>query len=207
MPGDRATSASEQRSKCLPLCFQSIFRARFNGEGGGKKPRDTKHNMKREKRNSERARERKHDHTGTKPVVLGSNTVVQQARALTRATVAVFSLSSSSGAFSLADKDTANLFRRQGHGWCRQTLLHSVPLRRPSPRYFVFPESIVARNARSGARRPSAALRNLIPVTHLLCYDTLALRGVTILLLWSPPLGSPSSFPPRNVFFRQIIRE
>lgn len=137
--------------------------------------------------------------------------IVQQARAPTRATTALFSLFSLPLvpflSLPLTDKDTANLFRRPGHGWCRQTLLQSVPPRCPSPRYFVFPESIVARNVRSGARRPSAALWNLIPVTHLLCYNTLAPHGVTILLLRSPPPGSWSSFPPRDVFFRQIIIE
>lgn len=153
----------------------------------------------------------KHDRTRTKPAVLGTNTVVQQARASTRATAALFSL------FSLplvpflelppTDKDTANLFRRQGHGWCRQTLLRSVPPRCPSPHYFVFPESIVARNVRSGARCPSAALWSLIPVTHLLSYNTLAPHRVTILLPRSPPPGSRSSFSPRDVFFRQIIIE
>lgn len=137
--------------------------------------------------------------------------VVQQARALTRATAALFSLFPFPLVLflllSFADKDTANLFRRQGHGWSRQTLLQSVPLGRPSPHYFVFPESIVAWNVRSGARRPSTALWNLIPVTHLLCYNTLAPHRVTILLLWSPPPGSRLSFPPPGVFFRQIIME
>lgn len=104
----------------------------------------------------------KHDRTRTKPVVLGTNMVVQQAGASTRATAALFSLFPLPLVpfllLSLADKDTANLYRRQGHGWCRQTLLPSVPPRCPSPHYFVFPESIVARNARSGARCASAAL-------------------------------------------------
>lgn len=44
----------------------------------------------------------------------------------------------------LIDKDKANLFGNQGHGWCRQTLLPRAPLRCPFPQYFVFFESIVA---------------------------------------------------------------
>lgn len=142
---------------------------------------------------------------------LEPNQWFQQTRASTWAAAALFSLFPLPLVLflllSLADKDTANLFRRQGHGWSRQTLLQSIPPGRPSPHYFVFPQSIVARNVRSGARRPSAALWNLIPVTHLLCYNTLAPHRVTILLLRSPPPGSRLSFPPPGVFFRQIIME
>lgn len=214
VPRDRATSASEQRPKCFPLNFQSIFRAHFNKEGGGGgrgESNNTEKKHAREKGKGEKRKKKMHDHTRTKAVVLGTSMVVQQARAWTWAATALFSLFPLplvlSLLLSLADKDTANLFRRQGHGWSRQTLLRSVPPGRPSPHYFVFPESIVARNVRSGARRPSAALWNLIPVTHLLRYNTLAPHRVTILLLRSPPPGSWLSFPPPSVFFRQIIME
>lgn len=210
VPRDRATSVWEQRPKCLPLNFQSIFRAHFNREGGGKKSNNAEQNMK-EKRKSEK-RERKSMTTlEPLPVILGISMVVQQARASTRATAALFSLFPLPLMLllllSLAYKDTANLFRRQGQGWSRQTLLQSVPPGCPSPHYFVFPESIVAQNVRSGARRPSAALWNLIPVIRLLCYNTLAPHRVMILLLRSPPAGSRISFPPPRVFFRQIIIE
>lgn len=210
VPRDRATSVWEQRPKCLPLNFQSIFRAHFNGERGKKKSPATLNKTWKREGKGWKERQKKHDNIRTKPVVLGTSMSVQQARASTRATAALFSLFSLPVVLflllSLADKDTANLFRRQGHGWSRQTLLHSVPPG-PSPLYFVFPESIVARNVRSGARCPSAALWNLIPVTHLLDYNTLDPHRVTILLLRSQPPGFRLSFPLLGVFFRQIIIE
>lgn len=59
VPRDRATSAWEQRSKCLPLSFLSIFRACFNEEKGvGARNSNAKQNMKREKGNSEMGKKR-----------------------------------------------------------------------------------------------------------------------------------------------------
>lgn len=50
VPRDRATSAWEQRPKCLPLNFQSIFRAHFNRERGKKIQQHwTKHERKKRK--------------------------------------------------------------------------------------------------------------------------------------------------------------
>lgn len=66
----------------------------------------------------------------------------------------------SSLSLPLIDKDKANLFGNQGHGWCRQTLLlHSPPRSRPPspfflpPQRFVFFDSIAAAAPeRSGVR-------------------------------------------------------
>lgn len=44
---------------------------------------------------------------------------------------------------SLIDKDKANLFGNQGHGWCRQTLLLRAPLRCPFSHYFVFSSQLL----------------------------------------------------------------
>lgn len=102
----------------------------------------------------ERVKKGKEKPDHTKPAVLGSSVAAQRAGASTPALLPLLPPPPLFLWLSLADKDTANLFGRQGHGWSRQTLLRRTPPGRPSPRYFVFPESIVECAERRSSAKP-----------------------------------------------------
>lgn len=125
----------------------------------------------------------------------------------------------SSLSLPLIDKDKANLFGNQGHGWCRQTLLLRSPPRPPSPlppspfflhpQRFVFFDSIAKSAApeRSGVRcrrSGSAEPHSCHTPAPLQCISSS--RGHASASAVITAGVSDHHFQRRNVFFMQIMK-
>lgn len=146
--------------------FQSIFRACFSKKQKKKEKKKKQNKTEQEKQEKKERKpkdeeKKKHDHTRTKAVFLGTNVAWGSRHEPKQLCFLSFSLAHVPFlllSLSLIDKDKANLFGKQGHGWCRQTLLLHAPLRCPFPQYFVFLSQLLQQNQRSSVRCLSTAL-------------------------------------------------
>lgn len=124
-----------------------------------------------------------------------------------------FSPFPSSLSLPLIDKDKANLFGNQGHGWCRQTLLLRFPPEMPPrpplfftlffPQYFVFFDSIAAAASRRRRRSSgSAKPHSCHTPAPLQCISSSRGHGSVSAVITAGILII--IFQRRNVFFMQI---
>lgn len=199
-PRDRATSAWEQGSKCLPLTFV------FSQDLGPVSARseNKKKQEKQEKRGKKQKDEKKkHDHPRSKPMLLGTN--------MTWVACEGADMSQSGNVFSpflllMCLSPSPSLTRTKPI--CRETRVTDgvykpcscmLPWDAPFHSTLSFWVNCCTVSEEQCVM-PEPALQNLIPVTHRLCYNTLAPRRVMILSLRSSPPGSWSSFPLQTHF-------